>query len=147
MGAQQHWLHRVARLRPADALQSLVIAFLLVFIETGLRTIRVERVARLLRVKFMETEDTEHEGRSTLLSENERRWTRNATRVVRRWPLDATCLRRSLLLGWILRRREPQLIVGVRKRNDKIEAHAWIRLAGVDLDPEADQFLPFDGRL
>ena len=129
-----------------DAVQSAAIACLLLFIEIGLRTIHVERVARVLRVPFMQTQEVEHEGQSTALTESERRWTRNATRVIRRWPLDATCLRRSLLLGWILRRRQPQLIVGVRKRNDKVEAHAWIRLGTLDLDPEADQFLPFDNR-
>lgn len=45
----------------------------------------------------------------------------------------ATCLRRSLLLWWLLRRERiaSEIRFGVRKWDDKLEAHAWVEYKGV----------------
>jgi len=43
-----------------------------------------------------------------------------------------TCLHRSLVVWWLLRRRglESELRFGVRKRGEVFEAHAWVEHAG-----------------
>ena len=50
----------------------------------------------------------------------------------RHGPCTVTCLRRSLALGWLLRRRglPAQLRVGVGKDDGRTHAHAWVELAG-----------------
>lgn len=52
-------------------------------------------------------------------------------------PISATCLRQSLLVYWLLRRRglAPELKIGVRKQGAALDAHAWVELEGRSLDP------------
>jgi transglutaminase superfamily protein len=57
-----------------------------------------------------------------------------ARRLVRRWPAEARCLRRSLLVGHALRRRAPVLRIGVAKEDGKVHAHAWIEVGGLALE-------------
>jgi len=56
----------------------------------------------------------------------------------RRGAVNATCLRQSLLVYWLLRRRglAPQLKLGVHKRDGHVDAHAWVELEGRSLDAE-----------
>lgn len=63
-------------------------------------------------------------------------------------PFPATCLTRSLLLSWMLRRRgvTSQLRIGVRITQGSLDAHAWIEYAGIPINdrPEVgEQFAPF----
>jgi len=48
------------------------------------------------------------------------------------YPLNATCLKKSLVLFWILRRRgiPAELRLGVRKIHDDFTAHAWLEFRG-----------------
>jgi hypothetical protein len=62
-----------------------------------------------------------------------------------RWlPVRSTCLRRSLVLYALLRRRGamPTLWLGVRKDRAGFAAHAWISCAGLPPDERAPQFQP-----
>ena len=63
----------------------------------------------------------------------------------RHGPIRATCLRQSLLVYWLLRRRGlmPELKIGVRKQELVVDAHAWVELAGQALAPAAITHLPF----
>jgi hypothetical protein len=59
-----------------------------------------------------------------------------------------TCLTRSLLLGWLLRRRgvESQLRIGVRLNQGVFDAHAWVECSGVPVNDQPDvgtQFASF----
>lgn len=59
-----------------------------------------------------------------------------------------TCLTRSLLLGWLLRRRgvESQLRIGVRLTGGMLDAHAWVECGGVPVNDQPDvgaQFASF----
>lgn len=47
-----------------------------------------------------------------------------------------TCLTRSLLLGWLLRRRgvQSQLRIGVRLTQGALDAHAWVECEGVPVN-------------
>jgi hypothetical protein len=64
----------------------------------------------------------------------------------------ATCLRQSLALWWLLRRRHipAELRIGVRKDGGELQAHAWVELAGQpvnDAPDVAERLAPFDGSL
>lgn len=68
--------------------------------------------------------------------------------AARHTPFTATCLTRSLLLGWLLRRRgvASDLRIGVRLTQGALDAHAWIECAGVPVNDRADiaaQFASF----
>ncbi len=60
-----------------------------------------------------------------------------------------TCLTRSLVLGWLLRRRgfASDLRIGVRKIAGQLDAHAWLELEGQPLNDVldvADRYPPFN---
>jgi hypothetical protein len=129
---------------PRDLAQLAFLALLLLVVEGALRLASVDRVARRLGLRFLDAPTTSVAGQVQLrITPRERRWVNNVGRVVRRWPWDSSCLRQSLLLGWVLRRREPVLMMGVRREGDAILAHAWVRIDGVDLDPTAAQYAAF----
>lgn len=54
--------------------------------------------------------------------------------------LHPTCLQQSIYLWWLLASRglSANLRVGVRKKNDRFEAHAWIEFRGRVLNDTAD---------
>ena len=63
-------------------------------------------------------------------------------------PIPATCLTRSLLLGWLLQRRgvTSQLRIGVRLVQGTLAAHAWVEYEGVPINDQQDvgaQFAAF----
>ena len=66
--------------------------------------------------------------------------------VSRLYPFNPTCLKKSLVLFWMLRRRgfPAELRIGVRKPAGTLEAHAWIEHEGRVLFDEdtARQYLP-----
>lgn len=51
-------------------------------------------------------------------------------------PYRATCLRQSLALWWLLRRRgvAAELRIGVRKEEGELLAHAWVECGGQALN-------------
>jgi hypothetical protein len=62
------------------------------------------------------------------------------------------CLQKSLLLCWLLRRHniESELRIGVRKKAEFLEAHAWVEYQGCVLNDQrnVDQsFVPFPGAI
>jgi len=67
-----------------------------------------------------------------------------------RGPVRATCLRRSLLIWWLLRREgiESALRIGVRHEAGTLQAHAWVEHEGVPFgemnDPVA-RYASLDG--
>lgn len=65
--------------------------------------------------------------------------------VGHRHPWKASCLRQSLVVGWLLRRRglSPTIVIGVAKQLDVAPAHAWVQLDGIALDPNAQGHHPF----
>ena len=66
--------------------------------------------------------------------------------------IATNCLPQSLLVWWLLRREgiEAELRIGVRKQQDKFEAHAWVELFGQALNDQADveqRFAAFDAAI
>ncbi len=66
-----------------------------------------------------------------------------ARRVLTVGPFNGTCLRQALVQGHVLRRRRPLLRIGVTKLDGTVTAHAWLEVAGTNLDPSgASRFEP-----
>ena len=59
----------------------------------------------------------------------------------------ATCLRQSLALWWLLKRRgiPAELRIGVRKDGAGLNAHAWVEFDGTPLGRENLGYVPFAG--
>ncbi len=77
---------------------------------------------------------------------------RAVERASRYLPGQATCLHRSLLLWWTLRRAglDCQLRIGVRKEEGELAAHAWLEHRGRAINDQpgvADEFSPFEAPL
>ena len=62
-----------------------------------------------------------------------------------RGPVRASCLRRSLLVWWLLRREgiEAVLRVGVNREGGTLHAHAWVEYEGRPLNDADDVALRF----
>lgn len=60
--------------------------------------------------------------------------------AARHTPAPATCLSRSLLLRWLLRRRgiASELRIGVQLIQGKLDAHAWVEYAGTPINDAQD---------
>ncbi len=60
-------------------------------------------------------------------------------------PYRATCLRQSLALWLLLRRRgiPAELRIGVRKEGGDLQAHAWVEHQGATLAQENLSHTPF----
>ena len=60
--------------------------------------------------------------------------------AARRGLYDATCLRRSLLLWWLLRRQgiDSRLRIGARLDGDNFSAHAWVEFQDNVLNDSPD---------
>ena len=62
--------------------------------------------------------------------------------------IRASCLTRSLLIGWLLRRQgvASELRIGVRMINGSLDAHAWLENNGLpinDAPGDVANFAPF----
>jgi hypothetical protein len=69
---------------------------------------------------------------------------RFASAAWRLLPVRSTCLRRSLVLYALLRRRGavPTLSIGVRMHGTALAAHAWITCEGLSPDEHSPLFSP-----
>ena len=120
------------------------LAMLALAAEVGIRVLPLPVVARLLDVSLAKPVD--RPGVATLpdLSAAEVRGIRMARALMHRWPWGrGVCLRRSLLLGHVLRRHDPWLRVGVAREDERIRAHAWLEIRGVETTG-AGPFLAFE---
>lgn len=122
--------HRALTLGPSGLVDLVVMSVLGTVVEIGVRLWPLPRVARLLRVRIHGAPPGPTELATT---PTERRQRRIVEMMSRHWPFvdhDGLCLRRSLLLGWVYRKRDPLLRVGVARANGAMTAHAWIELEG-----------------
>lgn len=108
-----------------------------VVVEIGLRTMTLPRLASMLGAPLrVDDENAMMSAAARIrLSPLARRRLRATRRVMRHWPLGDTCLRRALVSGQRIRRLRPVLRVGVAKVDGRIQAHAWLEIDGVALDP------------
>jgi hypothetical protein len=78
--------------------------------------------------------------------------TRMQQAAARHLIFHTNCLEQSMVLWWLLKRRDmaAELRIGARKEEGQFEAHAWVELGGVVLN-DADEghlhFVPFEGSI
>lgn len=131
------------RIPPAQWPGLLRTVCLVAFVEVGLRTVRLPRVARWLGVPLADGDDRvptaprdgAHGPSAPLaLDQRELAGVRDARRVLSAPGVDGTCLRQALVVGHVVRRRAPRLVLGVAKRDGTVAAHAWIEVEGWVVD-------------
>lgn len=124
----------------AGAFRSLIV------LEVGVRALRLPRLCALLGIRLTPVGtgsaapasgavSASGEFSDLALSSREQAALRSADTVLRRGPFQDTCLRRALCAGWILRRHQPELWIGVKKAGGTVSAHAWLVVDGLHLDP------------
>jgi hypothetical protein len=107
----------------------------------GVRTLGLRRMQAVMsrsRQPFAKTNGEEIRALSELVN-----------RAAHHHPLPASCLTRSLLLAWLLRRRGwgSELRIGVRLNDGSLDAHAWLECDGIPVNDRADiagDFRPFE---
>lgn len=121
----------------AVAYETIACLLICAFVEVAVRTVPLPRVAGCLGVRLLPG-SVPNVPPASLPS-----WTRvriaSAWRITTRWPAGpkGKCLRTSLVTGHRLRRLQPAMVIGVRRADTGIGAHAWIVVAGGALDPSA----------
>jgi hypothetical protein len=126
---------RAAAARAGTALRLVHVALAAAGVEAALRFLRLPTVARLAGVELRLDGGWRPAPSGDLpLTPRESRAVELAVSVLRRGPIDDSCLRRSLLVGHLLRRRRPVLEIGVTKRDGVVRAHAWLEVQGATLD-------------
>lgn len=130
-------LARWRQLPAAERLHALKLLLLLPIVDLSLRTLGFQRswawLARFARShRAMRVPDA----RAIAAAE---RLCALARAVGARSPWRTSCLRQALTVWLLLRRRQlpAELRIGVIRREPPFQAHAWVELGGVALDPEA----------
>lgn len=116
------------------------VAATAVVVEAAIRLLPLRTAARLAGARLELDQAVAERDAWHALTPADRERCELALRLLARRPFRATCLRRSLVLATLLRRRRPALRVGVTKAAGAVAAHAWLELDGATLDPEAAQY-------
>jgi hypothetical protein len=134
----------VARLSRADKVTVVRLLALLTVTEVALRLAALPTLSRCLGVSLRgsstpaESEVPKCHDPWTQLTERERRQAHLLGQIVHWWPVGpGPCLRHALVLGHVLRRRDPVLRLGVTRAGEEIVAHAWVEIGGASLDRDA----------
>jgi hypothetical protein len=117
--------------RPADYATMAESVTIAVLVELGLKLMSVaEILARLERLQ---------PARNRIFSRHSYPLPRFASAAYRLLPIESTCLRESLVLYALLRRRgaTPRFCVGVKRDGLELAAHAWIACDGSDVAIDA----------
>jgi hypothetical protein len=128
------------RLRPEDLALTLQATVVAAVVEVGLRSTRLPTLAGLLGVPLTTAPGpSRRPGGPEPLPRWARRRLAASRRALRHLPFQ-TCLRSALVGGFMIRRLDPRLRIGVAKDNGTIRAHAWLVVDGVSLDPTSRDF-------
>lgn len=126
---------------PADLATLVHAALLYAVAEVALRVAPVQRVCSWFRVPLAFGEHQliyPSQAPWLVFDDHERRKKRAVQRLAPHLYGDERgCLRRALVLGHLLRQRNPTLHLGVRRTAEgTFGAHAWIEIEGVRLEPD-----------
>ena len=122
--------------RPAWALALVESGALMGVAELAVRYVRIERAASWFGATLSFAEPAPStEAVPVLLSRRERVSLTVLAKLARHWPLSpepgGSCLRHSLAASYFLRRRQPQLRLGVAMDERRgVLAHAWVEVEG-----------------
>jgi Transglutaminase-like superfamily len=131
---------RFIRLTPADRAALVRAGLLAVACEVALRCAPFPRVGRRFGVQLAGEGPSTRRPTPSAPEFARARWATDA--IFRRWPVAGTCLRRSLVLGRLLREYDPVVRIGVARRGAEIGAHAWLEIAGLTIDEGPDDLVP-----
>lgn len=135
------WL-AVARRDQGRALALAKVPMVLLAAEVGLRTLPLGKAAAIFGAP-LDTCPPEGPGRPPApVSAREADALRALDALLSRWPERGRCLRRSLVVAALMRRRRPALRVGVSRAHGGVHAHAWIEIGGAAVAEECSEFLP-----
>jgi hypothetical protein len=115
-----------------------------VVVELGLRLVRLPRLAAALGVPLSLTAPAPDPGVRARWDAAELERMALALKVLRRRPFDGTCLRRSLVVGHLMRRRRPRLCLGAKKTAGRVSAHAWLEIDRAFIDVEEPESMVSD---
>ena len=134
----------LVRLPAAERGTTLYALMVLVAIELTIRWVRLPTLSRLLGITLdlgggpessgvgpprLEAPSPRGPTPDEQLSDGVVRARRCTLRLLRAWPFGAgPCLRESLVLGHLIRSRQPVLKLGVARHGAQVRAHAWIEL-------------------
>jgi hypothetical protein len=125
-----------ASLRAPARRASFEMGLLVIGIEIALRVAPIDAIARRVGAPLATVDQADgalpDELDLSLLDDRDVLRIASADWVLGRWVYDATCLRRALAYGWILRRRRPELHIGLMAEDD-ILAHAWLIVDGCSM--------------
>jgi hypothetical protein len=139
MSRLARWRLNWRALAPAERRVLLAASLLMPVFALGLRVLGLRRCRALLKP------DVLAQTRSELPSP--RVLGQLVNLAARRSPLHASCLTRSLMLTWMLRRRgiASDLRIGVRLEGGRLDAHAWVETDGTPINDDlniASRFAP-----
>lgn len=137
------WVQAAVSIPTADIRLALAALTVGTVVEAGLRCVSLPKLCRVGGIRLQPCDATKPQpGLSPLQSEHVRRVAHAVRRAYTKGPLPDSCLRRCLCAGFLLRRYEPRLVLGVRNP-PRLEAHAWLDLRGTVLDWNAlhDEFI------
>jgi len=109
---------------------------LLPAIGAALHLLDFKRVLELLARLVPAPSEPQPAGAASSSSDEAQRIARLVSIAANHGPYRATCLRQSLALWWVLRRRgiAAELRIGVRKDGGELQSHAWVEHAGQALN-------------
>ena len=124
-------MRKVRRFLELEAGEKTLFLFLVLFfpvLRAGLRLLGLGRLQSLMGLKTSPGES--REGAAGL--EEARRVNYVLQAAVANGLIKPTCLERSLVLVWLLRRRgiAGDLHIGVRPSEEGVDAHAWVECGG-----------------
>ena len=142
-------LRKFLALSPADRVVFLKLWTLLPLVAASLHLLGYPRTLRLL--SRWSPAAPEHARLSEDAMSYALRLGRLARIAGRYVPTNGSCLRQSLLVWWLLRRKgvPAELRIGVRTQ-EGFTAHAWVEVDGQPVNDAPDvgeRFAPFDGSL
>lgn len=111
-------------------------------VEVGLRTMSLPRLCSMVGVRLRLDPLTRSEQAPRRLDLRESARYRAACRVVDVWPWggEGKCLRRALVVGYLMRPRSPELHLGVARLGGNTVGHAWIAVDGLVLDSAVERY-------
>jgi hypothetical protein len=140
-------LEKLRALAPWEWLLLAVLVLLLPTIGAALRLIGFNRTRALLERCAPPIPRTGATGGPPGSRDTAQRIARLVAIAATRGAYRANCLRQSLALWWLLKRRgiEAALRIGVRKEGGALQAHAWVEHEGVPLGHGPLDHAPFPG--
>lgn len=137
-------LERLRALAPWERRMLAGLVLLLPAVGASLRLLGLKRTRELL-ARLAPTATSPDPADDLSASGEAERIARLVTIAAHHGPYRATCLRQSLALWWLLRRRgmPAELSIGVRKAGGDLEAHAWVEHAGFPLGPGNRGYVAF----